>query len=488
MLGLLDKLKTPVIEQIIAYLDVEDLLNMRLTCHTGDLYVTDLLRRAYTIKRILCPFFDSDEICEFRELQANTGLVISGSAALQFFNREVYDTDTNKTDLDTYCFLSQAVTVANWLMSKDFRFRPRNDQLYTFRDDWNRVRKPSTNSVVLHSDDYPTRMFTAIWDFVRNDRVVQVIAVRGSIMGAVLGFHSTCVMNVITDRAAYCLFPKLTLIEHTSYAYNNRLTHTRSLPLQQKWINRGFSISHCPTPKHLVSISSGVSIRRFRWVGDDACLKVNFVKQPSNGLPHIIESNSWYMRYRKDGPSIESLLFQPDTKHAGVVVAHRERRAIFKMFQTLVPAIEQKLLSVEDAIARTQSALSWRTVPEWEGNPIVGKMLKSIMRSTYYLPPSDSSSPLVAAVLLENLHTFLEDVYFTHNDVTLHQSGLLRRGSIDNVISFILKVDPSHPKYDTMCSFNDRLISFACRGIDIRFVWLLAPRSSDQITQPSAAN
>jgi len=58
--------------------------------------VTGYMRRTYSVERILKPFFSSPEA--FRELQARTGTLVSGSSAVQFFDRSFYP----DSDLDLY--------------------------------------------------------------------------------------------------------------------------------------------------------------------------------------------------------------------------------------------------------------------------------------------------------------------------------------------------------------------------------------------------
>ncbi|KAJ3762350.1 hypothetical protein EV360DRAFT_7583, partial [Lentinula raphanica] len=286
-------------DKIVAYLDIRDLINFQQTCRAANSHVTDLNRRAYKLKRILSPFFDEDEIGDFRIVQASatTGAIISGSAALQFFNRECYDTLDRSSDLDTYCFLPRCIDVGNWLTSKGYVFQPRQGQRRSFFNDWHKTCDNASSVVVHNTHDYPARLFVAVWNFVRSGKTVQVIAVRGSVVGAVLAFHSSCVMNIITHRAAYCLFARSTLLDRTSFAFNGRLTHAHSVPLCQKWTNRGFSISHCPGVKDVVTLSSGVSVRHFRWVGDSACRKFDLEYSPGCNEPDFMESNSWDINY-----------------------------------------------------------------------------------------------------------------------------------------------------------------------------------------------
>ncbi|KAJ3720686.1 hypothetical protein C8R42DRAFT_538107, partial [Lentinula raphanica] len=178
----------------------------RRTCHTANIYVS-------SIYRILSAYFTRDEVDSFRNLQAVTGMVISGSSALQFFNREVYDTNDHRSDLDTYCVLSKCDAVGDWLLSHNYEYQPQRNQLPCFADDWKKTQESKSTSIDtnLESERYPSRTFASVWNFIRDGRTVQVIAVKVSVVESILSFHSTCVMNIITHRAAYCLFAKATL-------------------------------------------------------------------------------------------------------------------------------------------------------------------------------------------------------------------------------------------------------------------------------------
>ncbi|KAJ4478548.1 hypothetical protein C8R41DRAFT_922850 [Lentinula lateritia] len=60
--------------------------------------VSSFNRQAYRIEHILCPYFNEGEIEMFRLIQLKTNAIISGSAALQFFDLTVFD----DSDLDLY--------------------------------------------------------------------------------------------------------------------------------------------------------------------------------------------------------------------------------------------------------------------------------------------------------------------------------------------------------------------------------------------------
>lgn len=64
----------------------------------GHRLVSDFNKRAYRIDLFLRPFFTFAQYMIFRNIQTFTGLLISGSSALQFMDRTVYA----GSDLDLY--------------------------------------------------------------------------------------------------------------------------------------------------------------------------------------------------------------------------------------------------------------------------------------------------------------------------------------------------------------------------------------------------
>ncbi|KAJ3831019.1 hypothetical protein F5878DRAFT_123942, partial [Lentinula raphanica] len=166
--GLFDTLHSVTVEKILGFLDFIELQHLRRTCHTANIYVADFHRRAYNISHILLPYLNDVEIKEFRGIQASTGMVISGSSALQFFNRETYDTEHHHPDLDTYCLLGKCDVVGRWLLSTGYEYHPRRNQLQSFQDDFDKKQSTSNTpaDTDLVSEHYPSRTFIAVWNFV----------------------------------------------------------------------------------------------------------------------------------------------------------------------------------------------------------------------------------------------------------------------------------------------------------------------------------
>src|SRR5258705_9274874 len=67
-------------------------------CRTTQAIAECYILREFSLKRVLSRFFSPLEIFSLRYFQARTQMFISGSTALQFFNRTFYP----ESDLDLY--------------------------------------------------------------------------------------------------------------------------------------------------------------------------------------------------------------------------------------------------------------------------------------------------------------------------------------------------------------------------------------------------
>ena len=140
------------------------------------------MKEAFDINRTLRRFLP-DPI-EFRCLQARTGTLVSGSVALQFFDRTYYPS----SDLDLYVYMSCRREVGIWLLSQGFTFTPSQRQLPVFQEAVLDLRR--TNFLT-----YAMPGVSAIYTFHREvppTRVkVQVIVACRAPMEIILGFHSS---------------------------------------------------------------------------------------------------------------------------------------------------------------------------------------------------------------------------------------------------------------------------------------------------------
>ncbi|KAK7444300.1 hypothetical protein VKT23_015312 [Stygiomarasmius scandens] len=140
----------------------------------------------------------------FRSVQALTGAVISGSTALQFFARAHW----TASDLDVYVEHSSGYLMALFLISIGYDFEPTNSQNWSISDAYDQI-----NLTEVYDDG---RGFACVFNFHRGSSKIQLITATYSPIDIILNFHSTVVMNLITARHAFCLYPQASFEEHTS--------------------------------------------------------------------------------------------------------------------------------------------------------------------------------------------------------------------------------------------------------------------------------
>ena len=94
----------------------------------------DFTARAYNVNRRLSRFFSDSFI--FRSLMARVHMVISGSFALQFFDRTYYP----DSDLDLYLHPDRnIIDVGLYLQQEGYAFLPESWQLKVFKDEAERI-------------------------------------------------------------------------------------------------------------------------------------------------------------------------------------------------------------------------------------------------------------------------------------------------------------------------------------------------------------
>ncbi|KAJ3854697.1 hypothetical protein EV368DRAFT_13760, partial [Lentinula lateritia] len=191
--------------------------------------------------------------------QAATGLLVSGSTALHFFTRTFYG-----GDLDTYCQLSFSKTAGHWYLTHGYSFAPAEGQMNDFNADVDRV-----NAAIEEEPFYKLNNIAAVWNFKQGSQQIQLIATHMSPLHTIFSFHSTCVMNVLTHNAAYCLFPQLTLERKTTLLVDLQCPLTEiQMNAVKKYIDRGFDILHQAPVSMTSHPLSALTFLHPRFIGD----------------------------------------------------------------------------------------------------------------------------------------------------------------------------------------------------------------------------
>ncbi|KAI0694389.1 hypothetical protein C8T65DRAFT_698990 [Cerioporus squamosus] len=223
-----------VYEPIFSTLSPANLVRISSTCRTAYAAVAAYTRLTFDIDRLLSRYFPSPTrgcsitCClshaheqeygrarAFRSLQARTGTLVSGSTALQFFKRTVWP----ESDLDLYVHMRHRREVAQWLLDEGYQYKPTDFRIQNSRNPNGIYSMPGVMAIVTFIKPLPRPDRTSnsvdgeeeADDDGPSELKVQVIVAKNTPMEVILGFHSTCVMNVISYEKAYCLFPQATL-------------------------------------------------------------------------------------------------------------------------------------------------------------------------------------------------------------------------------------------------------------------------------------
>lgn len=173
------------------------LLRLSRTCRAAHQAVHEYFSRAYNINKHLVRFFlDIAHVLQFRSLQARTATLISGSQALQFFNRVRYD----DSDLDVYVPFRHRHELGRWLIGQGYRFRPTATQNPVFelaadtRQRWTgpwRYRMQGVEAVYTFTKPDPCAMDVDEDEEEARELKVQIIVAKKSPVAAILNFHSS---------------------------------------------------------------------------------------------------------------------------------------------------------------------------------------------------------------------------------------------------------------------------------------------------------
>ncbi|TRM55343.1 hypothetical protein BD626DRAFT_578246 [Schizophyllum amplum] len=180
-----------------------ELFDFELVCKDSRERVLSYRRRAYNLELGLTKFVPSSHITAFRNLQNATGLVISGSFALQFLERSHF----TASDLDLYVDHFNAIFVADFLASLGYVYRPRTLQQPHFEKD---ILEYTPKMDRTASEGYTDTALTGAYDFVLtadSTTIIQLMTAATNPVDVILSFHSSIVMNIITHSYAHALYP-----------------------------------------------------------------------------------------------------------------------------------------------------------------------------------------------------------------------------------------------------------------------------------------
>lgn len=252
---------------LLSFLKAQDIAHL---AQTG-VSIRDTTRtyheRTFDVDRYLTRSFARP--IEFREMQQHTGALVSGSTALQLFERTTY----HGSDLDVYVERRYSPAAVRFVRDREQYL------LKTTKHCVNVLEEPLSDMVNRVSyDDYVAKGISEVLTFVNDDRHVQVIIAERSPMEIILNFHSStlagpdqihtlnsqpaCVMNLFTHHTAYSLFPRHTFVKKTSRILNAQRSARARLAdnprrIRTPWIHLRICIHRARSGRPLASYTMG---------------------------------------------------------------------------------------------------------------------------------------------------------------------------------------------------------------------------------------
>jgi hypothetical protein len=173
--------RPPAYEGVLSCLSAGTLYRLQRTCRSARTAVVDYCRRVFNVDKHLKRFFDDPH--GFRQLQASTGTLISGSNALQFLHRSFYP----GSDLDIYTHPIHAHRVCSWLVATEgYHFVGKSVLYRDFETETNETPPDTYRFGSIHNVYFFTKP--------RNDGFMsslQVIQASRNPLECILSFHSS---------------------------------------------------------------------------------------------------------------------------------------------------------------------------------------------------------------------------------------------------------------------------------------------------------
>ncbi|KAL0579849.1 hypothetical protein V5O48_002158 [Marasmius crinis-equi] len=227
------------------------------------------------IDRILRLFFSPNGISALRKLQLSKNFLISGSTVNQCLFKTIFP----GADLDIYVDWFNTRDVASFLVGRGWTFIPDG----SVEPGLDELEAPLTREVELATNrrrQYFMGSLLGVLTFSKRvqhpamkekvTRIIQVISCSESAIDAVLGFHSSAVVNFISATHIFCLFPRSTLLLKINVAFD-RSRHDVSSTQRglTKYSNRGWPL----VTSHILGnlVSRAHEWQSYRYVGDTGC-------------------------------------------------------------------------------------------------------------------------------------------------------------------------------------------------------------------------
>ena len=166
------------------------LVRLLKTSHRLRSAVKAYIARVFTVERVISRYFEDPS--SFRSMQAHTATIISGSAALQFFDRSFYPS----SDLDLYVPVLGARKLACFIVDNGYTFVPHFGQKSLLRD----ALEESAMPLWMEDQYSATRGIAGVFGFTKisngDELTIQMIVAFNATLDIILHYHSSTHPNI----------------------------------------------------------------------------------------------------------------------------------------------------------------------------------------------------------------------------------------------------------------------------------------------------
>ncbi|KAL1750361.1 hypothetical protein FB107DRAFT_224034, partial [Schizophyllum commune] len=264
--------------------DTADLVSYGQVCRDARRAVKAYSAQAYQLRRTLVNFMGEDDVLTLRKVMRSTGTLISGSVALHYFNR----TPVGHSGLDLYIEGGTAMELVSFVLTLGYVYMPRMYQNHDLRT----AVKHATYRYAVR--DLAIHDLPAILDKISFDRdgtKIHVMIADLSALDAIMDFHSTPVMNFISYRSAYSLYPFHTFVQMFGILLIETIAHNHV----DKYRNLGWRIQRSVTQAEYAKIGQELKAP-LRYVGDKHTWTIDLDDFAGRYLDPVI-LNSWELQW-----------------------------------------------------------------------------------------------------------------------------------------------------------------------------------------------
>ncbi|PPR07902.1 hypothetical protein CVT24_002815 [Panaeolus cyanescens] len=286
--------------------------------------VQSFYRNVYNLRSFLAPVIPPAAFSALQILLARTGCIISGSTAVLFIGRY---SESTVEPLDLFVRSAFCQEIYEFLLAIGFNMVEFNGNASMAM----RQKKGVAGDFI----------FSSVATFERSQAKVIVVASTDGPIEAILNFHSSIVMNIITHEAAYSLYP-LATFEHCVMAMNHCF-HPSEVKCIDKYRSRGWKLMGVDniaanTASVLKHKCFGSGIRA---IGGTATWILPIYPRLAYYTGQIVDGNSWVQSFNSEAGHLLSFTYS-------IATSESLKFPIICAAETMVQDAYERILSSKD--------------------------------------------------------------------------------------------------------------------------------------------